>query len=70
MVYVVACVSVGASFVDAGFAYDGEEVCALVFVVFVEYGLHFFGPSDDELLSGLASAVCDVSVLEVCLAEV
>lgn len=65
VVDVVAHVAVSAAFVEAGLAYDGEQVVAFVDGIFVEGRLHLAGPFDGELLAGFAAAVCDISVFKV-----
>lgn len=70
VVDVVAHVAVGAPFVCSGVADDGEQVAAAVLGVFVEYLLHLFCPSDDELLACLAPAVGDVPVFEIRLFQI
>lgn len=62
---VVAGVAVGASLVGACVADYRQQVDALVFGVFVENGLHFVCPLDDELLACFAASVSDVAVFEV-----
>lgn len=69
VVDVVAGVAVGTARVDSGIADDGQQIVAGVLGVFVEYFLHLFRPFDDQLLAGLAAAVCDVAVLEVTLSQ-
>lgn len=65
MIDVIAGVAVGASLVGAGITDDRQQVIALVFGVLVKYQLHLLCPFDDELLTGLAAAVCDIAVFEV-----
>lgn len=65
VVDVVAYVAVSASLVGSGIADDGQQVVALVLGVLVKNHLHFLSPFDDELLTGLATAVGDISVFEV-----
>ena len=65
VVYVIAGVSVGASFIESGITDDRKQVVALIFGVLIEYHLHFLCPFDYELLTGLAAAVGDIAVFEV-----
>lgn len=67
VVDVIAYVAVGASLVGAGITDDGQQVFAFVLCVLVKNHLHFLSPFNDELLTGLATAVCDVTIFEVCL---
>ena len=70
VVDVVADVSVNCAFAKTGICDYREKVVAFVFGVFVEDCLHLFCPFYGELLAGFASAVCDVAVGEIRLAEV
>lgn len=48
--------------------YEGAPtLIGIVLGVFVEYHLHLLCPFDDELLTGLATAVGDITVFEVSL---
>ncbi len=70
MIDVVSYVAICATIVDTFITDYGEKVIAFVFRVFVEYYLHFFCPFYHQLLSCLASAVCDVAVCKVGLAQI
>ncbi len=63
---VVANVAVGASLVGAGITDDGQQVFAFVLWILVKDHLHFLSPFDDELLTGLATSIGDISVFEIC----
>ena len=62
---VVAHVAVGASLVGAGILDDRKQVIGCVLWILVEYHLHFLCPFDNQLLTGLTTAIGDVSVFEV-----
>ena len=69
VVDVVASVAVGVSLVGAGIADYRQKIVGGVFRVLVENHLHFLCPFDYKLLAGLAAAVSDVAVFEVCLLQ-
>ncbi len=70
VVDIVAGISVGATLIRAGIPYDGQKVVGNVFKVFVEYELHFLSPFNRQMLPGLATAVGNVAVSEVGLAQI
>ena len=65
MVDVIGGIAIGASLIDSVITYDWKQIVALILRVFVENHLHLLCPFDDELLTGLAAAICDIAIFEV-----
>ena len=65
VVDVVADVTVGIPFVGTGITDNGQKVLARVFGIFVEGLLHFLSPCYKESLTGLLTAIGDVTVPEI-----
>ena len=69
MIDVVADIAVCTPFIGVRIADYRQQIVTFVFGVLVKNQLHLLRPFDNQLLSGFATTICDVSIFKVCLSQ-
>ena len=67
MIDVIGGIAIGASLIDSVITYNWKQIVALILKVFVKNHLHLLCPLYYQLLTGLATTISNITVLEVCL---